>query len=263
MAENVISIREADGNIIRLEIYNELQSTASLARQYAKEGYPDRYVVFSEKQGKTTLTGNKATDEGMEYGMFMSLILRPSFFPSQASLLGALSASATVSALEEHTTKQLGIGWVSNIYCNGKRIGGTSIEAKLDNFTTFEYIIINFAIKLDNKNFPPRLTDMIKKVFESENTSISMIIARNILSKFFRYYPNIKNSSKFMNIYNEKFAQRGKRIKYDDGQNQFRCKILSVHQENGSLIIDRRGKEENVTSPTFVSIPKRIKIKKK
>ena len=51
--ENVISIRESDGSIVKLEVHSSLNSTAKLAREYARLGYPDRYAVFSERQLRT------------------------------------------------------------------------------------------------------------------------------------------------------------------------------------------------------------------
>ena len=265
MAEtNVVTIREADGSIVKLEVHASLPSTSALAREYAKAGYPDRYAIFAPKQNKTVQTGNKPGDDGTENGMFMSLILRPSIFPSQASLLGAMTAASLVSALEEHTVKNLGLGWVSDLYCDGKKIGSTSIEGKLDSYTAYEYIIITFAVRLDSQCFPPRLTDMIKKVFESENSSISMIIAKNVLSKFFRYYSVIKSSAKFMNVYKNKFILRGRRIKYQSGDKKRRCKVLGIDTATGALIVELSGGElRHITSPAFVTMPKRVKIKKR
>ncbi|MBR2343185.1 MAG: hypothetical protein IKA64_02920 [Clostridia bacterium] len=263
MDKKIVSIRESDGNIVKLELYDELPSTVALAREYARAGYPDRYAVFASRQNKSPLTGAKAGEEGTEDGMFLSLILRPSFFPSQAATLGAMTAVSLISALEEHTEARLGLGWVSDLYCEGEKIGSAVTEGKLDSFTTYEYIIITFAVRLNGEDFPPRLTDMIKKVFESENTSISMIIARNVLSKFFRYYPTIKSSAKFMDIYKNKFILRGKRIKYESGQRRESCKVLGVDAASGALIVEvAGGGVRHITSPTTVTIPKKIKLKR-
>ena len=258
-----ISIRESDGNILQIEVHSELESTLDLMKKYAKAGYPDRYVVIADRQKKSTLTGNKSSDVAYEDGVFMSLLLRPSIFPSQASLIPLMSAVATVLALEEHTDSPMGIGWVSNIYCEGNRIGATVIEGKLDDFTAYEYLIITFAIKLDNKNFPPRLTDMINKVFNSENTSISMIIARNILSKFFKFYPTIKSSSKFMDIYKTKFILRGHKVKYGHGPKKRRRKVLGIDSTTGALLIEGKGGTiESVSSPILIISPKSVRLKK-
>lgn len=257
------TIRGSDGNIITFEVHPALSSTAKKAREYARNGYPDRYVVFTENQLKSKLTGGRDNDFETESGLFMSLILRPSLFPSQAAKLGAMSAVAAVSGLEEHTTKNLGVGWVSDIYCAGEKIGSVTVEGKLNNFTTYEYLIVNFAIRLDKKSFPPRLTDMIKEVFEKDNTSVTMIIAKKILSKFFSYYQTLKNSTKFMEVYNERFVLRSKKVKYLGDSRKRYCKVLGVHSASGALMLEMPDSTVvHVTSPSLVVTPKRIRIKK-
>ena len=258
---NVIDIRSNDGSIVKLEAHSFLPSVVERAREYAKQGYPDRYVVFAEHQHATTATGNKADSEEIEEGLYMSLILRPSLFPSQASLLGAMSATAMAMALSEHTEKSLGLGWTTDLYCEGEKIGSVIIEGKLDNFTSYEYIIITFCARLSKTSFPPRLTDMVRKVFESENTSISMIIARNVLNKFFRFYATVKSSTKFMSNYLEYFVLRDTVIKYDTGTKKKSCKVIGVDNKTGELIIEYpKGKFTHVKSQKLVTIPRKIKL---
>ncbi len=263
-APHTISIREPDGSIVTFEPHKLLPSTLRLAREYATKGYPDRYVVFAEKQLRARQTAARGDDVETVSGMFMSMILRPSFFPSQASLLGAMSSVALVRALEEHTDRPLGIGWVTDLYCNGSRIGNVTIEGKLDSFTAYEHLIISFSVIMNSEDFPPRMTDMIKKVFDSENTSIAMIIARNVLDKFFRYYPSIKSSKKFMDTYVSKFALRGINIKCELDGKRRSCKILDIDRQSGALIVDAKELGiQHITSPSLVTMPKRIRLKSK
>lgn len=255
MTAKTISIRESDGSIVTLEAYSSLPSTSALIREYAESGKPDRYVVFSEER--------ELAEGGRESGVYMSILLRPSFFPSQASLLGCMSGAAMVSTLEEHTTSHLGLGWINDVYCNGSKIGSATIEGKLDNYNAYEYLIITFSIKLDPKHFPPRLTDLIVEVFESGKGSISMIIARNLISKFLRFYSNLKSPGKFMDIYSSKFILRGVSIKYDYKGKKRRCKILGIDIKTGALIVNLKGisTDHRITSRSLVSIPKRVRIK--
>ena len=142
------SFRDSDGNIIKFEYRDSLHSTTRLAREYARSGYPDRYVIYTELQSSSSITKTKLPEGEMEKGIFISCILRPSIFPSQAGILGPLAAVALATALEEHTSKKIGIGWVSDVYCDGVRIGGAAIEGKLDNHSAYEYLIVSFAVKL-------------------------------------------------------------------------------------------------------------------
>ncbi len=262
MARTVI-MRTNEGKILHLECHESLPSTHELARSYARSGYTDGYVVFSEAQTKRGALGETLSEKEPERGVYVSCILRPSIFPSQAGFLGAISAVALVSALEEQTTKKLGIGWISDIFCEDRKIGTTTTEGKLDNFTTYEYIIVTFAVKLTDSDFPPRLADMIKEVFESESTSIPLIIAKNILLKFFSFYTKrLKSADKFMDIYKRKFILGGLKTKYFEDGKKKSCKILGIDSTDGRLIIETHdGVIKHISGNKSIVIPNKIKLK--
>lgn len=258
----ITSIRASDGSTVKIEYHKTLSSTAALAREYALAGYPDRYVIFTDAQSTSQITGTRLSEGEFERGIFISCILRPSFFPSQAGLLGHMSAVALISALDEHTTKKLGIGWVSDVYCEGTRLGGCAVEGKLNSHFSYEYLIVSLAVNLSKKDFPPRLTDMIKKVFEGESAPLSMLIAKNILNKFFTAYSSIRNPGKYMDTYRRRFILKDKKIKYINGDKKERCRIIDIDKETGLLIVEgRRGERLEIRSPSHVIMPKRIKIK--
>ena len=256
--KSVLSFRASDGNTVRLEYRESLPSTAELAKEYARAGYPDRYAVFTEKQTAVSATGDPITRGESEKGLYLSCILRPSIFPSQAGCIGPLSAVALAAALEEHTMKDIGIGWVSDIYCDGIKVGCTSVEGKLDNFTSYEYLIVTFSVKLDKK-FTPRLTDMVRRVFEDGNQSIPVIMAKTVLNRFFAIYREIKNPAKHINHYVNRFALTDKKIKYIEDGKKKTVKVIGINKENLALIIERKkGLQIQVSSPSSVIIPNKL-----
>lgn len=252
---SILNIREADGSVVKLECHDALPSCAKVAKIYARAGYPDRYAVFAEKKLPPDGKG-----PGIP-GVYISCLLRPSIFPSQATYLSSLATVAAVTALEEHTTKKMGIGWISSIYCDGKAIGEVSIEGKLDNYTSYEYIIVNFSVELNDETFPPRMTDLIRKVFEKDNTSVPMIIAKNILAKFFPLYSNIKNTSKFMDIYRQKFILHGKYVRRIIDGKRKKYRVLGISQKNCELLLEEKdGSVLSVSSPKSIILPKKVKL---
>ncbi len=255
---NIVSFRASDGNTVKLEYRESLPSTVALAKEYARGGYPDRYVVFAEQQTAVSAVGGSVSENEPEKGIFLSCILRPSIFPSQAGSIGPLSAVALASALEEHTMKNIGIGWVSDIYSDGVKIGCTSVEGKLDNFTSYEYLIVSFAVKLDKK-FTPRLTDMVRRVFEDDCPTIPMIMAKTVLNRFFAIYREIKNPAKHLNHYVNKFALTDKKIKFIEDGKKKSVKVIGINKENMALIIETKdGRHINVSSHSSVVIPNKI-----
>ena len=257
------NIRLADGSIVKFEHRKSLTSTAALAKSYANAGYPNKYVVFTEKQYSNSITKSKLTAGAPDKGMFLSCILRPSFFPAQAGLLGPLATVALLSGLEKHTDKRLNIGWVSDIYCEGIRIGGASVEGKLNNTASYEYLIVTFAIHIDQKLFPPKLNDMIRKVFEDENESVEMIMAKTVLNKFFAVYSSMKNPEKYMDLYQRKFILRDKKIKQVVDGKKRALKVVDVDPKTCALTVEkRRGETEKITSPFGIIVPNKIKLDK-
>jgi hypothetical protein len=41
------NIRLADGTNVKIEYYDSVHSVTDIAREYAKAGYPDKYIVLS------------------------------------------------------------------------------------------------------------------------------------------------------------------------------------------------------------------------
>jgi len=254
----MINMRAQDGKTVYIEYHDALVSTAALAKQYAEAGYADRYAVFAAAKKHPA---TKRTKEREEAGVYLSIILRPALFPSQAIFLGHLSAVSLALTLEEQAHKPLGIGWISSIYCGENRIGSTVIEGKLDSFGAYEYIIVTFNAQMSSENFPPRLADLVKKVFEAESTSIGMIVARKLINNFMGLYQHCKTPAKFMDTYRQKFIMRGIKVGFFDGDGKRRrATVLGVDTQTGALLIEGiGGTVEKLTSQKSVIIPQKIK----
>ena len=262
--KDLTNYREADGSIIYFEAHSSLKSTHELAKYYASEkGYPDRFVVYTERLRKSKVTTKANAEVEYDHGIFMSCILRPSIFPSQAAMLSAMAAVGLATGLEAHTDKPIGLGWISDVYCDGVKIGTASLEGKLDDFTTYEYIIVSFSVKINKEQFPPRLEDMVKSVFQKGKTSlntVNMIMAKSILSNFLKFYQNLRTPQGFMDAYNEKFIFRGKKIKYYRDEKWKSHKVLGIDTRNGELILDNGAKPDiRVSSPTLIQNPKKVR----
>ena len=261
MNQNIISMRASDGSVVKLECHDSLVSTVNLTRAYAKMGYPDKYVVMTEKRARLD---SDAKVKGYDKGIFMSCLLRPSIFPSQATLIAPLSAVAFTLGLESHTHFKLGIGWVGKIYCEGEAIGEVAIEGKLDDFTSYEYMIVTFSCILPEDKFPLMISNLIKKVFAEEETTIPVIMAKDILNRFFPLYQNLKTTSKFMDAYKQKFILRGEKVIYNDGGKRRKYKVMGIDPSNCALLLEGRDKKVfPVFNPTSVSAPRKIRKSKK
>ena len=89
-----------------------------------------------------------------------------------------------------------------------------------------------------------------------------MIIAQNVLNKFFPLYVNVKNNSEFMETYRQKFIMRGLKIKHVSDGKKERCRVIDVNPDDASLLVEGKKKRVfRIYTPNSVIIPKRIKVK--
>jgi BirA family biotin operon repressor/biotin-[acetyl-CoA-carboxylase] ligase len=258
------TMKVGNGTTVKIEYRDFASSTTEIAKEYALLGYPDKYVIFTEYQATTDITETRLKNKSLDKGIFMSILLRPSFLPAQAAILGPLSISTFTQALESYTTKKLGISWVSDIFCDGIKIGGTQIEGKLKDSISYDYIIVTFAARIDEVNFPPRIKDSVKRIFEKSNLSTSMMMAKTVLDKFFIEYSNFRSPEKHIKYYSRKFALTGAKIKYLDNGKLRHGTVTGIDEENLALIVETRKKTKiAISKPSSVIIPSRIKISKK
>ena len=88
-----------------------------------------------------------------------------------------------------------------------------------------------------------------------------MIIAKDILSKFFSLYPKLKYTEKFMEEYKSRFILTGKRVTFLEYGKKRRCKILNVDSSDCSLLVEVKGDLiKKIFSAKNVFIPKKIKF---
>ncbi len=258
------TIKVGNGTSVKIEYRDALPSTALLAKEYAAQGYPDRYAIFTERQSDGRLIGTRTREGRFENGIFLSVILRPSFFTSQLSAIGPISIAALAQAVESFTEKSIGISWATDLYCDGVKIGGTQIEGKLRDQFSYEYMIISFAVRMDEKNFPPRLCDMIKKVFEEGNPSVGVMMAKAVLENFFNAYLNIRSPEKSMEYYKRKFVLNGAKVRCISNGRRLPGRVAGLNPETNALTVRvSRSKTVEITKTSDVFIPKRIKIKPK
>ena len=105
---------------------------------------------------------------------------------------------------------------------------------------------------------------MVKQVFGTGNTSISMIIAKDILNRFFSLYANARASSKFMDYYREKFLLRGRRVTFLEDGKKRGARVLGFDTASYALMLEGRGDRIHyVTSPKNIILPKKISPQKR
>jgi len=194
-----------------LFVYDITDSTNLEARRFVLGENPSAPAVFIARQ---QTAGRGRLGRGFfspKDGLYLSIVIRPTFDMSRASPVTVAAAAATSESIDEICGCSSRIKWVNDIYVNNKKVCGILTEATTD-FETgqIDSLIIGIGINTSDKSFPPELADIAGSVSEEDLTGHEKAqLAASIIEKVLRY---TKELSGFMDSYRSRSLVIGRRI---------------------------------------------------
>lgn len=166
----------------------EVNSTNTLALQLADQGSPEGTLVVSEsqKQGRGRL--GRSWISQPETGIYMSLILRPTFVPMKASCITFISAIAVTEAIKEYLGIDAKIKWPNDVMILGKKTAGILTELRAE-MESIHYVIVGIGINVNNTHFPKALSEKVTSLALEYHEKVSRIkLLQALLRSFERWY---------------------------------------------------------------------------
>lgn len=111
-----------------LKVYDCVTSTNTLAKESTIKTLPLAIVANQQTMGRGRLGRRFASPSGC--GIYMSLLIEPTFSLTAVSLLTMAQAVATCRAIEKVCQIQPSIKWVNDLYWKQKKICGILTEAQ-------------------------------------------------------------------------------------------------------------------------------------
>lgn len=186
-------LQHLNGLPVYPEVYAELDSTNILLRQKAEAGAPEGTLIVTERQTAGRGRFGRSFYSPSVGGIYMSLLLRPTFSAQEALCLTTCAAVAVSRTIEQHCGVAAQIKWVNDVFCHGKKVCGISTEGALDlESGGLRYAVLGIGLNLfpSPEPLPPELQDIVGCVLpEAPHTRElrSFLIAemmREILSEY-------------------------------------------------------------------------------
>lgn len=142
-----------------LYVYNEVNSTNTVAKFLSMNGTENGSVVISEKQNAAKGRSGKQWESPLG-GVWLSIILNPIVDHSKLPLITLATGVAVAKMLEKIGVKNPEIKWPNDIMIYDKKVCGILTEA-VTKFNTIENVIIGVGIdaNLNINDFPKELQD--------------------------------------------------------------------------------------------------------
>lgn len=216
--------------------YNSIDSTNNKLKSLFYENDNPQYdclITIADKQTSGRGRFGREFYSPEKTGVYFSLLIKPIFSISVATLITTLTSVAICKAIEEYTSIKPGIKWINDIYYNKKKIAGILTEASIDIETEqIEYIIVGIGINLTTKHFPDDIADKAGSL--NADISKSKFIG-SIIHHFFDIYDKLPENS-FIDTYKNYSIMLNKTIKYKINNVTFTGKVIDI-DNNGYLIV--------------------------
>jgi BirA family biotin operon repressor/biotin-[acetyl-CoA-carboxylase] ligase len=235
--------------------FMKLESTNDYAKTIARDATEGTVVVAEvQKKGR----GRKGFDWVSPHGgIWMSIILKPSIVPADASRLTLVGGLAVVDSL-----KSIGLNpslkWPNDVLVNGKKICGilTEMEAEIDRV---EYIVLGLGINL---NFN---TDMLPEEIRDGSTTISdelgtyvdrLEFVRSLLYNLEQYYIHFKTQpfEELMERWIDSSDTIGRNVRIVTPSKMMEGRAIGISLSGGLLLQKNDGSTEEIMSGRCIYI---------
>lgn len=123
-----------------------VDSTNDHLKRIAAEGAPDGTVVLSDHQTGGHGRRGRSFLSPPGVGLYLSVLLRPEFPPSQLMHLTCAAGVAMCNAIETGVGFRPGIKWTNDIVYGKRKLGGILTELRLNAQGLVDYAIVGIGI---------------------------------------------------------------------------------------------------------------------
>ena len=196
-----------------VQVLDSVDSTNNYLKKMKKNEKMEEMVVIADAQTAGRGRLGRSFMSNQASGIYMSILLKPTFSLEYAKKLTCLAAAATSLAIDQMAGTKTTIKWVNDIYLNSKKIcgilteGSTSIEQG-----SLEYVIIGIGINMYHQEF----SEDIRRIATTIEDETNQIISRNeliiaIINQIDAYLKNIDDHT-YMHEYIKKSFVIGKKV---------------------------------------------------
>ncbi|HJI43034.1 biotin--[acetyl-CoA-carboxylase] ligase [uncultured Dialister sp.] len=241
------------------------QSTNEEAKKIAREGAEEGTIVVAEEQ----ITGHGRLARGFyspfAKGIWFSLILRPKFFPMEASKCTLLAAVGVCRGIRRMGLADAGIKWPNDILVHGKKLVGilTLMSASMEKI---DYIIMGIGINtgIKKNEFPEDFREGATSFLnEGINVSRKDLLAA-ILGELEKEYSIAQDEGfdKVLDDWRALSVTLGQEVRIIFGDDSYTGKAVDIDRD-GCLLVNTGSEVKRVIAgdvsirPVDAPIPKR------
>ena len=222
-------------------------STNNEAKRRAEAGAGHGMLVIAENQEAGKGRRGRSWSSPGGSGIWMTLLLKPEFPPSQASMLTLVAAMAVEAGIRKATGLETGIKWPNDIVINGKKICGilTEMSAELD---YINHVVIGIGINVNVEAFPEEIRETATSLYLEAGKRINRAeVIAEVWRSFEEYYEKFLETEDLLLLkedYEARLLNREQQVCVLAPKGEWRGVAKGIDRYGRLLIEPSEGKEK-------------------
>ena len=216
--------------------YDTVSSTMDEAFRRGVEGAPEGIVVCAESQSKGRGRLGRSWSSPKGKGIYLSVLVRPSVSPMEATKLTLLSAVALCEAVRRSTGIEAAIKWPNDLLVKQRKLAGilTELSAEVDR-VNFVVIGIGLNVNALMGQLPPQATSI---KMEAGRSFSRPEIVREILRSLDGWYVRWLDEGDvpILQRWKELSSTLGKNVRVLEGKTPCEGEAVDLAPDGGLLV---------------------------
>ena len=195
-----------------VDVYDTVSSTNTLMKQ---EGHslPHGSITVASHQSLGRGRLGRAFFSPSASGIYMSILLKPSFSVSETPLITTCAAVSVCEAIESLSEVKPKIKWVNDIFVNDKKVCGILTESVFSPDGNLDFCVLGIGINVypPECGFPDDILSIAGHVFNKSEESLKNRLVAAVYNSFMQHYKTITSRS-YIEEYKKRCFILGKRI---------------------------------------------------
>jgi BirA family biotin operon repressor/biotin-[acetyl-CoA-carboxylase] ligase len=219
---------------------NMTDSTNNEAKRLAEAGAAHGTLVVAEFQEAGKGRRGRSWSSQAGTGIWMTIVLKPEFSPSQASMLTLVAAMAVADGIRKATGLKAGIKWPNDIVLAGKKVCGilTEMSSEPD---YINHVVVGIGINANLTEFPEELREKATSLLlEGEQPVRRAAVIAAVWEAFELYYDQFLKTADLSLLkpaYESRLLNRDQKVCVLDPVGNWEGIARGI-DENGRLLVE-------------------------
>lgn len=252
---DVLSLSELESRIKtktagrHLLYFDMIDSTNTEAKKQAESNAPDGLLIVANEQKQGRGRRGRSWEALPGVNIYMTLLLRPSFLPEQASMVTLVMALSVAQAVTEISGLKAQIKWPNDIVVNKKKVVGILTELTMET-DYIQHLVCGVGINVNQSEFPQSIAENATSLYlESGRTFKRAELIALTMERFeanYEIFCQQGDMRGLMDAYNDLLVNRQAQVRVLDPKEEYEGLALGINRRGELLVRKADGTREAV-----------------